>query len=133
MAAGCTKCNAGHSATSAHVDLAIDNNGTWSDAFQFGDDDDTTWTLNGQSFALDVQLTYYDATPKLSVKSNLGEIVIADPNQRVIYLNVPPFTIQSSLPPGRYVYDLVMIDGTTGVHVPLMHGTVDVAQGVTGV
>jgi hypothetical protein len=130
---GCVKCDAGHSVTSAHVDLAIDNNGTWSDAFQFGETDDTTWTLNNQSFSLDVQLNPYDVTPKLSITSGAGGIIIADPIQRVIYLNVPPTEIQSALQPGMYVYDLVMIDGVTGVHVPLMHGTVEVAQGVTGV
>jgi hypothetical protein len=126
-------CERGHSVTSAHVDLAIDNNGTWSDAFQFGDEDDLTWTLVGQSFALDVQLNYFDAAPKLSINSGAGQIVIADPIQRVIYLNVPPASIQASLQPGTYVYDLVMIDVASGVHVPLMHGTVEVTQGVTGV
>ena len=130
---GCSKCEAGHSVTSAHVDLAIDNNGTWSDAFQFGETEDLTWTLNNQSFSLDVQLNYYDPVPKLSVTSADGEIIIADPIQRVIYLNIPPYAIQAALQPGMYVYDLVMIDGVTGVHVPLMHGTVEVAQGVTGV
>jgi hypothetical protein len=130
----CAKCGCvGHSVTSAHVDLAIDNNGTWSDAFQFGDDDDRTWTLNGQSFALDVQLNYFDAVPKLSITSGAGEIVIADPIQRVVYFNVPPASIQASLKPGMYVYDLIMIDGATSVRVPLMHGTVEVTQGVTGV
>ena len=123
----------GHSVTSANTNLAIDNNGTWSDAFQFGESDDTTWTLNGQSFSLDVQVNRFESPPKLSISSGAGEIVVADPIQRVIYLNVPPDAIQSSLQPGKYVYDLIMIDGTTGVHVPLMHGTVEVAQGVTGV
>lgn len=130
----CAKCGCvGHSVTSAHVDLAIDNNGTWQDAFQFGDEDDTTWTLVNQSFSLDVQLNYYDAVPRLSLTSGAGEIVIADPIQRVIFLNVTPAAIQSSLQPGTYVYDLVMSDDVTSVRVPLMHGTVEVTQGVTGV
>jgi hypothetical protein len=118
--------------TSAHVDLAIDNNGTWQDAFQFGEPDDTTWTLNDQAFAMDVQRSYFDTVPLLSLATSDGRIIIDDIIQRVIHLNVDPTLIQSSLQPGTYVYDLVMI-GTppSGVRVPLMHGTVCVAQGVT--
>lgn len=124
---GCT-----HSVTSAHVDMRIDNNGTWSDAFQFGEPDDTTWTLTGQAFSMDVQLTYYDATPLLSLSSSAGRIIIDDVNQRVIHFNVDPVALQAALKPGQYVYDLVMLDASTpSVRVPLMHGIVIVAQGVT--
>lgn len=124
---GCT-----HSVTSAHVDLQIDNNGTWQDAFQFGEPDDTTWTLTGQTFSMDVQRDYYDATPKLSLTSAGGRIIIDDVRQRVIHLNVDPADIQTSLKPGTYVYDLVMTDGSIpGIRVPLMHGIVIVEQGVT--
>lgn len=128
-AAGCCECGV-HSATSAHVALGIDNNGTWSDAFQFGETDDTSWTLDGATFALDVQLNYY-SSPLLSLTSAAGQIIIADPVQRVIYLNVAPATIQNSLTPGTYVYDLLMTVGS--VVTPLMHGTVEVVQGVTNV
>lgn len=124
---GCT-----HSVTSAHVDLQIDNNGTWSDAFQFGEPDDTTWTLTGQTFSMDVQRSYYDTTPLLSLATSTGRIVIDDVVQRVIHFKVDPTDIQAALKPGQYVYDLVMIDGSTpGIRVPLMHGIVIVAQGVT--
>jgi hypothetical protein len=112
--------------------MRIDNNGTWSDAFQFGEPDDTTWTLTGQAFSMDVQRDYYDTTPKLSLTSAGGQIVIDDVVQRVIHLNVAPTSIQTSLQPGTYVYDLVMLDTSTPpIRVPLMHGIVIVAQGVT--
>jgi|SRR5215472_6509592 len=129
----CVRCGCnGHSVTSAHVDLSIDNNGTWMDAFQFGTPGDTTWTLTGQKFEMDVQLNYYDATPKLSLTSTAGKIVIDDVIQRVIHLNVDPATLQGALQPGTYVYDLVMLDASVPpVRVPLMHGDVCVSQGVT--
>jgi hypothetical protein len=124
-----------HSITSAPVAMAIDNNGTWSDAFQFGDPDDMTWTLDGCAFEMDVQLSRYDETPKLSMSTDNGRIVILDPVQRVICFNVAPDDIQTSLTPGIYVYDLVMVEGaitsSSATRVPLMHGTVEVAQGVT--
>ena len=96
----CVSCESAHSVTSAEVNLAIDNNGTWMDAFQFGEPADTTWDLVGQSFELDVQLSYYDATPKLSLTSAAGEIVIDDPIQRVIHLNVDSAALQAALTPG---------------------------------
>jgi hypothetical protein len=119
-----------HSVTSARVDLRIDNNGTWMDAFRFGEPADTTWTLTGQTFELDVQRNPYDAVPLLSLSSSSGRIVIDDVVQRVIHFNVAPDDIQAALRPGEYVYDLVMVDGSD-VRVPLMHGKLIVAQGVT--
>lgn len=121
---------AGHSVTSARVDLRIDNNGTWMDAFQFGEPNDTTWTLDGQTFELDVQLNPYDTVPLLSLTTANGRIIVDDVVQRVIHFNVDPADIQTSLNPGAYVYDLVMVDGSD-VRVPLMHGSLFVQQGVT--
>ena len=125
----------GHSITSAKVDLRISNNTTWQDAFQFGEPDDLTWTLEGPMFELDVQRNPYDASPLLSLSSSENEIIIADILQRVIYMNVDAQAIQESLAPGTYVYDLVMIAGDNpappAVRVALMHGTLQVVQGVT--
>src|SRR5262245_43394581 len=119
-----------HSVTSAPVDLAVDNNGSWSDAFQFGDPDDTTWTLSGCTFELDVQRNAYDAVPLLSLSTGNGRIVTADVTKRVIYFDVDAADLQAALTPGVYVYDLVMIDAY-GVRTPFMHGYLEVAQGVT--
>jgi hypothetical protein len=119
-----------HSVTSARVDLAVDNNGTWSDAFQFGDPDDLSWTLAGCAFELDVQRSQYDTVPLVSMSTGNGKILIDSDAQRVIHFDLPASEIQASLQPGVYVYDLVMIDSTT-VRVPLMHGTLTVTQGVT--
>src|SRR5215831_7758508 len=122
----CVRCGCnGHSVTSAHVDLSIDNNGTWMDAFQFGTPGDTTWTLTGQSFSMSVQVDYYAATPKLALTSGAGQIVIDDVTQRVIHLNVAMTAIKPALQPGCYVYDLIMMDSSVPpVRVPLMHGIV---------
>lgn len=120
------------SSTSAHTDIKISNNGTWMDAFQFGTPDDTTWTLAGQHFELDVQLNPYDAVPLLSLSSSNNRILIDDVAQRVIHFNVKPADLQTSLHPGKYVYDLVMVDnGDPDIRVPLMHGYLYVGQGVT--
>jgi len=124
-----------HSQTASRQNLEISNNGTWQDAFQFGKPDDTTWTLENQTFELDVQRNPYDEAPLLSLSSANGRIVIADIEQRVIYMNVDPSEIQGALSPGTYVYDLVMVDGVDPApparRVPLMFGTLEVVQGVT--
>jgi hypothetical protein len=121
-----------HSVTSARVDLRIDDNGTWQDAFQFGDptDADETWTLDGQKFEMDVQLNRYDAVPLLSLTTDNSRIIIDDSVQRVIHFNVTPEDIQGSLKPGAYLYDLVMVDASD-TRVPLMHGSLFVVRGVT--
>ena len=119
-----------HSVTSALVDLRIDNNGTWMDAFQFGKPGDTTWTLDGQTFELDVQLSPYDLTPLMHLSTGNGMILVDDTIQRVIHFKVDAALIQSSLTPGVYVYDLVMVDASN-LRVPLMHGSLTVVQGVT--
>jgi hypothetical protein len=36
-----------------------------------------------------------------------------------------------ALPVGKYVYDLIMVNSTTGQTDGLMYGTIDVKQGVT--
>jgi hypothetical protein len=118
-----------HSSTSAHVDLQIDNNGTWQDAFQFGEPDDTTWTLNGQTFEADVKLSPYGIS-LLSLTTANGRILVDDPVQRVIHFSVDASDIQANLKPGEYVYDLVMVNGSA-VRVPLMHGTLCIGQGIT--
>lgn len=121
-----------HSSTSARVDIAIDNNGTWSDAFQFGEPTDTTWDLTDQTFELDVKLNRYSSTALLQLTTGNGKIVTDDVVQRVIHFNVSAADIQAALNPGRYVYDLIMLNGSSpAVRVPLMHGDLIVTQGVT--
>src|SRR5436190_932327 len=106
-------CNCqGHSVTSAHVELQVDNNGTLQDAFQFGTPGDTTWTLTGQTFLLEVKITRYDAAPLLTLTTANGSITTDDVVQRVIHLNVDPATLQAALPVGKYVYDLLMVDAS---------------------
>ena len=123
--------SSGHSATSAPTNLIIDNNVTWMDAFIIGKEGDTTWSFDNQEFELDVQLNRYDTVPLLSLTTANGRIVVDDPIQRVLHFNVDAAEIQDALNPGFYVYDLVMIDGTTAARVLLMHGTLELAQGIT--
>jgi len=112
--------------------MSIDNNGTWQDAFQFGTPGDTTWTLTGQTFLLEVKITRFDASPLLTLTTANNRIVTDDANQRVIHLNVDPVTLQAALPNGKYVYDLLMIDASNpAIKVPLMHGHLNVGQGVS--
>jgi hypothetical protein len=121
-----------HSVTSALVLLQVDNNATWSDAFQFGDPDDTTWTLSGCTFEMDVQRDPNDAVPLLQMNTGNGRIIVDDVVQRVVHFNVAAVDIQANLDPGTYVYDFVMLDGAVPpVRTPLMHGTVTIQQGVT--
>lgn len=119
-----------YSETAALEDMTVANNGTWSTAYQIGKPDDPTWNFNDCNFELDVQRNRYDQVPLLSLSTGNGRIIVDDPIQRVLHFNVLAADIQSNLPPGIYVYDLVMID-VNGVRTPLMYGNVKVVQGVT--
>lgn len=121
------------SVTSARVDMEIVNNATWEDAFQFGSPDDASWTLAGQTFRMDVKGSKDQAVALLTLTTANGRIVTDDVTERVVHLNVPDSVIQSTLLPGEYVFDFIMIDGSNpAIRVALMHGKVKVRQGVTG-
>lgn len=124
---GCT----GHSVTSAHADIAIDNNGTWQDAFQFGTPGDFTWQLTF-NWEAEIKRNRYESMFLLNPTTANGQIIVDDINQRVIHFNVAPAIIQAALQPGIYVYDLVMFDDSTPpIRTVLMHGSLEVTQGVS--
>lgn len=119
-------------ATAALVDCTISNNATWSDAFMFGVVGDTSWDFVGQNFKLEVKASHNDTTPLATFTSAGGTIVVDDLVQRVLHMNVPDTTIQTSLPVGQYVYDLIMFDGSSpAIRVQLMTGHLFIQQGVT--
>lgn len=119
--------------TSAFAELVIQDNATWNDAFQFGDPTDTTWSFTGQTFRLDIKASADDTSALLSSTSGGGQIVVDSPTLRVLHMNVPESAIVAALPAAEYVYELMMIDGSSpAVRVPLMHGPITVQHGVTG-
>ena len=123
----------------SRVDIFLFNNVWWTDAFQYGEQDDTTWSFAGKSFILDVKMTTTDASPLLSLTSTAGLIVVDDPVLRILHMEVDDHTIRNALPVNElanpeldpYVYDLIMVDDTTGERMMLMYGQLEVYQGVT--
>ena len=124
--------------TSAFVDIVTATNVTWQDAFQFDAPGQACsnilpWTLNGQNFRLDIKGNKDQTVPLLSLLSSAGQIVVADPIQRVVYMNVPESVITAVLVPGRYLYDFIMFDNSTPpIRVALMHGSFTLREGITG-
>lgn len=120
------------SRVSARVDLEVGNNATWADAFQYDDEDDTSWTLTGQSFVMEVKRSQYDADPLFTLSTGNGRIVVDDVDLRVLHLNAVDTDFSAVLPVGEYRYDLIMVDDNDGSRVQLQHGEVEIIQGVTG-
>lgn len=116
--------------TRAKVNISIDNNDTWADAFQFGETGDTSWSFTGATFHMDVKASSDDATALLSLTTANTRIVVDDAVERILHFNVPDTDFNTILLPGEYVYDLVMIDSLT-VRTTLMGGSLCVQQGVT--
>jgi hypothetical protein len=118
--------------TAAIVDLFVQDNATMQDALQYGVPGDTSWSFTGMTFEMSVKASRDDVDPLVTFTSGAGQIVVDDPVQRVLHFNVPDTTIQSALPPAEYVYDLIMIDGSTPpIRTPLMQGRLTVSHGVT--
>lgn len=114
------------------VDIEIANNVFWVDAFQFGMPEDQTWNFIGKSFLLDVKNNANNTTPMLACSSMGGTIVVDDVNQRILSMFVTDAVLRATLPVGSYVYDLIMVDNSTGERDGLMYGDLKVVQGVTG-
>ena len=118
--------------TSARVDIKITDNATFQDAFQFGTTGDTSWSLTGQLFKMEVKASRDDISPLITFTSGAGQIVVDSTVLRVLHMNVSDITIQNSLPPADYVYDFVMYDTSVPpIRTVLMHGALMVRRGVS--
>ncbi len=119
--------------TVAKLDLEIQDNATWQDAFQLGTDGDTSWDLVGEHFVMDVKGARDEPDPLMTLSTDNGRIVIDDTTLRVIHFNVVDVDIQADIPASEeYVYDLVMYNNASPPRrVALMGGKVRVCKGVT--
>jgi len=117
--------------TFTRVDIAINDNVWWDDQFQFGDPNDFTWTLNGLTFYLSVKRSDDDVTPLVTFTSAAGQIVVQDPINRILGMNVTDTAIRAALAEGKYVYDLIMVATANGQTDGLMGGELFVEHGIT--
>lgn len=114
------------------VDFEIKNNVWWTDILQLGCSDDTSWDINNKSFHMDLKAKDTDTAVVLALSTADSTIVVDDPVQRIIHVNVTDTAIRAALTAGSsYVYDLVMIDDITSERNPICQGSVAVLQGVT--
>jgi hypothetical protein len=114
------------------VEIVIQSNVYWDDAFQFGLASDQTWNFVGMSFLLDLKLHRSDTTPVLSLSSAAGTIVVSDPINRILNMFVSDHALRAALTPNTsYEYDLIMVNNVTGQRDCLMYGTVKFDYGVT--
>lgn len=116
--------------TRARVDIAFQNNVTWTDGFQFGTVGDTSWNFTDMQFQADIKASKEDPDALLVCTRDNGRIHVDSEVDRVLHFLVPHSVIQANLPPGDYVYDLIMFD-VDDVSTVLMGGTIKVKQGVT--
>lgn len=123
------------SSTSARVDITMQTNATWTDAFQFGNAGDYSWSFTSQNFRLDLKGNKYtQSAALLSLTSGAGQIQVASASLRILNMDVPEATFSAAaIIPGDYDYDLIMYDNSNPpIRVPLMHGKFTMREGVTG-
>jgi hypothetical protein len=112
------------------VDFTIGNNVWWDDQLQLGDPSDFTWTLNGCNFYLSIA-TNEDGPPVLTLTSAAGQIIVVDPINRILGMNVQDAIIRAALPEGDYIYDCLMQTISSGQVDGLFYGRIHVEQGIT--
>lgn len=118
--------------TAAIVNIVANDNATFSDAYQFGTVGDTTWSFTGMTFKMEIKASREDVAPLITWTSGANQIIVDSASQRVLHFNVPMTAIQAALPPAEYIYDLVMLDGSTpAIRTILMQGEFVVSRGVT--
>ena len=133
--------------TAAIVDIVTSTNTTWQDAFQFDPPAMTgcppppywpcgatgpTWTFNGVSFRMDLKTNINASGPILSLESPNGYFVVDDPINRILNSDVPE-SVLAVLVPGSYLFDFIMIDGSTPpIRTMLMQGKFVLQEGITG-
>jgi hypothetical protein len=135
--------------TAAEVDIVTSTNTTWADALQFDPPpvpggpptpywpegaSGPTWTFTNQNFRMDVKTDINASGPIASWTSSNNQIVIDDPINRVLHMNVPESQYPlNGMVPGTYIYDFVMFDGSIPpIRVMLMQGKFKLQPGVTG-
>lgn len=125
-----TTCQVLSPPTSANVRIVTGNNMTFQDAFQFDEATVTSWDFSNKTFRMDIKGVYDDPTYLVSLTSASGQIVIDDAALRVLHFDVPE-AIFAAVPPGTYIYDLIMTDAAA-IRTQLMHGYFVLTDGVTG-
>lgn len=117
--------------TSAHVNITVAKNTTFSDAMQFGDEDDDTWNFENKTFRMALKGNLEQDDEVIAFTTAASEIVVDDTALRVLHFNVLPATLAAALIPGNYYfYTLLMSDTVTAVVTQLMHGVFNYADAV---
>lgn len=116
-------------ATASIVDIIAPNNATLQDAFQF--DPAGTWLL-AANFSMAIKMARSDPAALVTFGTSDGTIVVDDPVQRIIHMNITDTALAAALPVGEYVYDLVMHDASAPpIRTLLMQGRFFVTNGIT--
>lgn len=136
-------------ATASDVDLFTSTNTTWQDAFEFDPPavpgqpyppywpngvSGPTWTFLGQNFRMDIKTNINASGPIASWTSSAGQIVVTDPINRILNMNVPESQYPlNGVVPGTYLYDFIMFDGSVPpIRVMLMQGKFKLQPGISG-
>lgn len=117
--------------SSAHVDFNTPDNATFSEAIQFDDESVTYWNFTNKSFRMDIKANRWVNATLISLTSGGGQILVDDAAKRILHFNVADTVLAAAMPPGRYVYDLIMIDDAN-VRTQLMHGEFHFSHGISG-
>lgn len=118
-------------ATIAVVNMTLGDNESLLYSFQLGATSDVSWSLAHKDLYADFKGDAADLVALIQTSTVNSRIVIHDEALRVFSWHVPQAVIEDNLPVGSYVYDLLMVDQTTGDKQRLMTGKLKIVEGPT--
>lgn len=97
----------------------------------------SNWNFDGANFRLDIKTSIRATGAAITFTGTQGnangQIVVQDPINRILQMNVPESVWTNVLVPGEYVYELMMYDNSSPpVRTPLMHGKFTLVHGIAG-
>lgn len=108
----------------AYIDLFVDQGTDYQTNMDLTNDDGTPMSVTGYTFTGQMRKSHYSKNPT----ANLIVTVVNGPNGNLsITMNSE---VTSNISPGRYLYDIKMID-TSDVTIRIMEGIVTVTPQVT--
>ena len=109
---------------SAYTDLSIDAGADFETTLDLIADDGTSIDVSGYSFSSQIRKSYYSANATANIAISITDAVNGNTILSLDAANT------ANIPPGRYVYDVKMID-TTNTVTRIVEGIITVTPAVT--
>lgn len=108
-----------------YAELTIDQGATFSSTINLTNDDNSPMNLANNSFSCQIRKSYYSVNPTANIVA-----VVEDSANGLVRLSIDAANT-ANIKPGRYLYDLKMVDSAANTYIRVIEGIVTVTPQVT--